>query len=89
MLQINQSTRVSNELMSSIKSFKALCRYELMWHHPDTRKMVLWGGTCMALPQQGFQSPAGCLVGTEGGAVFKCSLDATQPAQQAFAQVYI
>ena len=66
----------------------AACRFELMWQHPDTRKMVLWGGTCMALPQQGFQQqPGGCLVGSEGGAVFRCSLDSTAPARQAFAQV--
>jgi hypothetical protein len=59
-----------------------------MWQHPDTRKMVLWGGTCMALPQQSFQQqPGGCLVGSEGGAVFRCSLDSNAAARQAFAQV--
>ena len=59
-----------------------------MWQHPDTCKMVLWGGTCMALPQQGFQQqPGGCLVGSEGGAVFMCSLDSNAAACQAFAQV--
>lgn len=42
----------------------------------------------MALPQQAFQQqPGGCLVGSEGGAVFRCSLDSTAPARQAFAQV--
>ncbi len=59
-----------------------------MWQHPDTRKMVLWGGTCMALFQRGFQQqPGGCLVGSEGGAVFRCSLDSNAAAHQAFAQV--
>ena len=42
----------------------------------------------MALPQQGFQQrPGGCLVGSEGGAVFRCSLDSNAAARQAFAQV--
>ena len=59
-----------------------------MWQHPDSRKMVLWGGTCMALPQQGFQQqPGACLMGSEGGAVFRCSLDSTAAARQTFAQV--
>lgn len=59
-----------------------------MWQHPGTHKMVLSGGTCMALPQQGFQQqPGGCLVGSEGGAVFRCSLESNAAARQAFAQV--
>ena len=59
-----------------------------MYQHPDTRKLVLWGGTCMAVPQQVFQQqPGGCLVGSGGGAVFRCSLDANSAALQAFAQV--
>ncbi len=42
----------------------------------------------MALPQQGFQQQLGsCLVGSEGGAVFRCSLDSSAAARQAFAQV--
>ena len=42
----------------------------------------------MAVPQQGFQQqPGGCLVGPEGGAVFRCSLDANSAALQAFGQV--
>lgn len=42
----------------------------------------------MAVPQQGFQQqPGACLVGSEGGAVFRCSLDANVPALHAFTQV--
>ncbi|DBA85408.1 TPA: WD repeat-containing protein 34 [Trebouxia sp. C0005] len=74
-------------LMWRRQTAELLYGFELMWQHPDTRKMVLWGGTCMALPQQGFQQqPLGCLVGSEGGAVFRCSLDSNAAARQAFAQ---
>lgn len=59
-----------------------------MWQHPDTRKLVLWGGTCMALPSQGFHAQSGgCLIGSGGGAVFRCSLDGSCSSLQAFAQV--
>lgn len=59
-----------------------------MWQQPDTRKLVLWGGTCMALPPQGSHTQSGgCLVGSEGGAVFTCNLDGSRPALQAFTQV--
>ena len=65
-----------------------LCSLELMQQHPDTRKLVLLGGTCMAVPQQSFQlQPGGCIVGTEGGTVLKCNMDANATAHQAFAQV--
>ena len=59
-----------------------------MWQQPDTRKLVLWGGTCIALPPQGFHPQYGtCLVGSEGGAVFRCNLDGSCTALQAFTQV--
>lgn len=61
-----------------------------MWQQPDTRKLVLWGGTCMALPGQSCHAQSGgCLVGTEGGAVFRCSLDGSRSSLQAFAQVIV
>lgn len=61
-----------------------------MWQQPDTRKLVLWGGTCMALPGQSFHAQSGeCLVGSEGGAVFRCSLNGSRTSLQAFAQVGI
>ena len=42
----------------------------------------------MALPPQGFHPQfGGCLVGSEGGAVFTCNLDGSRPALQAFSQV--
>ena len=44
----------------------------------------------MALPCQGFHpQSAGCLVGSEGGAVFRCTLDGSRSALQAFAQVHV
>ena len=71
-----------------IANVLCLYRFELMWQQPDTRKLVLWGGTCMALTPQGFHPQSwGCLVGSEGGAVFRCSLDGSRAALQAFAQV--
>ena len=64
------------------------CRFELHHQHPDTRKAVLWGGSCMALLQgDSRQAGAACLVGTEGGAVFRCSLETNAASLQAFAQV--
>ena len=42
----------------------------------------------MAVPQQGFQlQPGGCIVGTEGGTVLRCNIDANAAAHKAFAQV--
>ena len=42
----------------------------------------------MALSPQGFHPQSGgCLVGSEGGAVFTCNLDGSRPALQAFSQV--
>ena len=65
-------------------------RFELRHQHPETRKTVLWGGSCMALLQGGSgQGGAACLIGTEGGAVFRCSLEIDGATLQAFAQVLL
>lgn len=64
-----------------------MCRLELLHPHPETSKMVLWGGTCMYLPQQQLgHLDCTCLIGTEGGAVFRCSLDMSPASLGAFAQ---
>ncbi|KAL3131874.1 WD repeat-containing protein 34 [Trebouxia sp. C0009 RCD-2024] len=74
-------------LMWNWHTTELLYGFELMWQQPDTRKLVLWGGTCMALPGQSCHAQSGgCLVGTEGGAVFRCSLDGSRSSLQAFAQ---
>ncbi|KAL3163306.1 WD repeat-containing protein 34 [Trebouxia sp. C0010 RCD-2024] len=74
-------------LMWNWHTAELLHGFELMWQHPDTRKLVLWGGTCMALPSQGFHAQSGgCLIGSGGGAVFRCSLDGSCSSLQAFAQ---
>lgn len=59
-----------------------------MHQHPVSRKMVLWGGSCMSLQQRDSrQLGAACMIGTEGGAVFRCSLETDPASLQTFAQV--
>ena len=63
-----------------------LYAYEL-WHaHPRTKRRLRWGGSCLALHGEGGGggTNAGFLVGTEGGAVFRCRMQHTQAMEEDF-----
>ena len=55
-----------------------LSGYELIYTQPTTHKMIVWGGTCMSFQEQqrkkAVVDSATLVVGTEGGAIFRCLL---------------
>ena len=62
--------------------------YEL-WHpHPQTHKVLRWGGTALALEGggvgKGGSNSRGLVVGTEGGAVFRCHMTHTGAMEDEF-----